>query len=166
VEAGGLSWDGEAPFAVNRKLGAALLTPTRIYVRSALEAIRAGNSKDGGVKGFAHITGGGLTENLPRALPEGLDAEVNLESWTPAPVFGWLAKSGGVAPAEMLRTFNCGIGLVAVVAENAAGHVIDAFQNSGDKAVRLGKLIAAEKKDGASGAGGEPKVVYRGTLKL
>jgi phosphoribosylformylglycinamidine cyclo-ligase len=157
VEAGGLSWDGEAPFAIKQKLGAALLTPTRLYVRSALEAIRAGNSKDGAVKGFAHITGGGLTENLPRALPEGLDAEVNLESWTPAPVFSWLAKLGGVAPAEMLRTFNCGIGLVAVLAENAAGHVIDAFQTSGDKAVRLGKLIPGS---------GEAKVVYRGTLRL
>jgi phosphoribosylformylglycinamidine cyclo-ligase len=157
VEASGLGWDDAAPFATGRKLGKALLTPTRLYVKSALEAIHAGNSKDGGVKGFAHITGGGITENLPRALPEGLDAEVNLESWTPAPVFGWLAKLGGITPAEMLRTFNCGIGLVAVVAENAAGHVIDAFQTSGDKAVRLGKLIPSS---------GEAKVVYRGTLQL
>jgi phosphoribosylformylglycinamidine cyclo-ligase len=152
VETSGLRWDADVPFAAGQKLGAALLTPTRLYVKSALEAIRAG-----GVKGYAHITGGGITENLPRALPEGLDAEVDLTSWTPAPVFGWLAQSAGIAPAEMLRTFNCGIGLVAVVAEKSAGHVIDAFQNSGDKAVRLGKLVPGS---------GEAKVVYRGTLKL
>ena len=72
-----------------RTLGEALLTPTRLYVKSALEAIRAG-----GVKGFAHITGGGITENLPRALPDGLDAEVDLDRWTPPPVFGWLAQDG------------------------------------------------------------------------
>ena len=152
VEASGLGWDAEAPFAPGKKLGEALLVPTRLYVKGALEAIHAG-----GVKGFAHITGGGITENLPRALPEGLDAEVHLDCWMPPPVFGWLAKAAGIAPAEMLRTFNCGIGLVAVVDENAAGHVIDAFQTSGDKAVRLGKLIPGS---------GEAKVVYRGTLTL
>jgi phosphoribosylformylglycinamidine cyclo-ligase len=152
VEQSGLGWDDEAPFSKGRKLGKALLIPTRLYVKSALEAIRAG-----GVKGFAHITGGGITENLPRVLPENLDAEVQLESWTPSPVFGWLARTAGIEQAEMLRTFNCGIGLIAVVAENSAGRVIDAFQTSGDKAVRLGKLV--------SGAG-EPKVVYGGTLKL
>jgi phosphoribosylformylglycinamidine cyclo-ligase len=157
VEASGFGWDADAPFASGKKLGAALLTPTRLYVKGALEAIRAANVKGGGLKGYAHITGGGITENLPRALPEGLDAEVDLASWTPAPVFGWLAQSAGIAPAEMLRTFNCGIGLVAVVAESAAGHVIDAFQNSGDKAVRMGKLIPGS---------GEAKVVYRGALKL
>ena len=112
-------------------LGEALLTPTRLYVKSALEALRVG-----GVKGFAHITGGGITENLPRALPDGLDAEVDLDCWTPPPVFAWLAKAAGIAAHEMLRTFNCGIGLVAVVAEKSSGHVIEAFQQSGDKAVR------------------------------
>ena len=153
VEVSGLGWDAAAPFAPGKKLGEALLVPTRLYVRGALEAIRAG-----GVKGFAHITGGGLTENLPRALPSGLDAEVHLDCWTPPAVFGWLARTGGIAEAEMLRTFNCGIGLIAVVADHAAGHVIDAFQTSGDKAVRLGKLVPAGE--------GEPKVVYRGALKL
>ena len=153
VEKSGLTWDSDAPFSPGRRLGKALLIPTRLYVKSALAAMRSG-----GIKGFAHITGGGITENLPRALPNHLDAEVQLDSWTPSPVFGWLAKTAGIAPAEMLRTFNCGIGLVAVVAENDAGHVIDAFQSAGDKAVRLGKLIP--------GDGGETKVVYRGALKL
>src|ERR1700759_2931470 len=90
VEKSGLSWDADAPFAPGKKLGEALLTPTRLYVKSALEALRAG-----GVKGLAHITGGGITDNLPRALPEGLDAEVDLSIWTPPAVFGWLAKSAG-----------------------------------------------------------------------
>jgi len=152
VEKSGLAWDAEAPFAPGRKLGEALLTPTRLYVRSALEALRVG-----GVKGFAHITGGGITENLPRALPEGLDAEVDLDSWTPSPVFGWMAKSAGIEAPEMLRTFNCGIGMVAVVSEKSSGHVIEAFQQCGDKAMRLGHLVPGS---------GEAKVAYRGTLKL
>ena len=152
VEKSGLAWDDEAPFKPGRKLGAELLTPTRLYVKSALSAMRGG-----GVKGFAHITGGGITENLPRALPEGLDAQVDLESWAPKPLFGWLAKTGGIAAGEMLRTFNCGIGLIAVVGPIHAGHVIDAFQEGGDKAVRLGELVPGS---------GKAKVVYRGTLKL
>ena len=152
VEKSGLSWDAEAPFAPGEKLGGALLTPTRLYVRSALEALRVG-----GVKGFAHITGGGITENLPRALPEGMDADVDLDSWTPSPVFGWMAKSAGIAAPEMLRTFNCGIGMVAVVSEKNSGHVIEAFQQCGDKAMRIGHLVPGS---------GEAKVTYRGTLKL
>ncbi len=136
VEKSGLAWDADAPFAPGTKLGEALLTPTRLYVKSALEALRVG-----GVKGFAHITGGGITENLPRALPEGLDADVDLDSWTPAPVFGWMAKSAGIAALEMLRTFNCGIGMVAVVSEKSSGRVIEAFQQYGDKAMRLGHLV-------------------------
>jgi phosphoribosylformylglycinamidine cyclo-ligase len=152
VEKSGLPWDAEAPFAPGVRLGEALLAPTRLYVKSALEALRVG-----GVKGFAHITGGGITENLPRALPQGLDAEVNLASWTPLPVFGWLAQQGAVTPEEMLRTFNCGIGLVAVVSEKCSGHVIEAFQQCGDKAIRLGHLVAGS---------GDAKVAYRGALKL
>jgi len=152
VEKSGLGWDADAPFAPGKNLGEALLTPTRLYVKSALEALRVG-----GVKGFAHITGGGITENLPRALPEGLDAEVDLDCWIPSPVFAWLAKTAGIAAPEMLRTFNCGIGLVVVASEKASGHVIEAFQQSGDRAVRIGHLIAGS---------GEAKVVYRGALKL
>jgi phosphoribosylformylglycinamidine cyclo-ligase len=148
----GLSYDAPAPFASGVKFGEALLVPTRLYVKSALAAIRTG-----GVKGLAHITGGGITENLPRALPDGLDADVDLSAWTPAPVFGWLAKSAGIAQAEMLRTFNCGIGMIAVADAKSAGHVIDAFQESGDRATRLGTLVAGD---------GEAKVRYRGALKL
>ena len=121
-------------------------------MKSALAAIRAG-----GVKGFAHITGGGITENTPRALPRGLDAEIDLDSWTPPGVFGWLARSASIAPDEMLRTFNCGIGLIAVVDEKRAGMVIEAFQHNGEKAARIGALVPGE---------GEAKVRYQGRLKL
>ncbi|HXC54403.1 MAG TPA: phosphoribosylformylglycinamidine cyclo-ligase [Rhizomicrobium sp.] len=148
----GLSYDAPAPFDAARTLGEALLTPTRLYIRSGLAAIRAG-----GVKGLAHITGGGITENLPRALPDGLHAEIDLGAWTPPPVFGWLARAAGIATPEMLRTFNCGLGLTVVAAAESAGHVIDAFQEAGEKAWRVGTLVAGE---------GEAKVVYRGTLRL
>ena len=152
VEKSGLGLDAPAPFAAGKSLGEALLVPTRLYVRAALEAMQTG-----GVKGLAHITGGGITDNLPRCLPEGLDAEVNLDTITVLPVFQWLAKEAGIVESEMLRTFNCGIGLVAVADEKNAGHVIDAFQEAGDHAVRIGTLVRGN---------GEAKVVYRGTLGL
>jgi phosphoribosylformylglycinamidine cyclo-ligase len=152
VEKSGLALDADAPFAQGKSLGEALLTPTRLYVRAALEAMQTG-----GVKGLAHITGGGITDNLPRCLPEGLDGEVDLDTIAVLPVFQWLAKQAGIAETEMLRTFNCGIGMVAVADEKQAGHVIDAFQEAGDRAVRIGKLVAGS---------GEAKVVYRGALKL
>ncbi|HUO90196.1 MAG TPA: phosphoribosylformylglycinamidine cyclo-ligase [Rhizomicrobium sp.] len=148
----GASYDAAAPFDAKRRLAEALLAPTRLYIKGGLAAIHAG-----GVKGFAHITGGGISENLPRALPEGLDAQIELDAWTPPKVFGWLAGAAGIAEREMLRTFNCGLGFMAVVAAEHAGHVIDAFQEEGEKAWRVGTLVRGE---------GEAKVVYRGTLKL
>jgi phosphoribosylformylglycinamidine cyclo-ligase len=148
----GAAYDAPAPFDGSRKLGEALLAPTRLYIKSGLAAIRAG-----GVNGLAHITGGGITENLPRALPEGLDAEIDLTCWTPPPVFGWLARQAGISEHEMLRTFNCGLGMIAIVAPESAGHVIDAFQESGEKALRVGHLVPGE---------GEAKVIYKGALKL
>jgi phosphoribosylformylglycinamidine cyclo-ligase len=155
VEKSGLALEAPAPFAPGKTLGEALLVPTRLYVRSCLEAIRTG-----GVKGLAHVTGGGVTDNLPRCLPEGLDAEVDLSAISVLPVFKWLAKEGGIAESEMLRTFNCGIGMIAVTDEKNAGHVIDAFQGAqhGDRATRIGKLV--------KGDGTEAKVVYRGALRL
>jgi phosphoribosylformylglycinamidine cyclo-ligase len=147
-----LAYNAPAPFAPGMTLGEALLVPTRLYVKGALAAIRSG-----GVKGLAHITGGGITENTPRMLPNLLDAEIDLAAWGMPPAFVWLMRSAGLAEAEMLRTFNCGIGLIAVAAEKDAGHAIDAFQHSGDKALRIGKLIPGD---------GEAKVVYRGSLKI
>ena len=137
-----------------KSLGEALLTPTQLYVKSALAAIHSG-----GVKGLAHITGGGITDNLPRALPAGIDAEVELDDLKMPPVFGWMAGIAGIDQAEMLRTFNCGIGMVAICSDTNANSVIDAFQASGQSASRIGKLIAGVPD-------GEAKVAYRGTLKI
>jgi phosphoribosylformylglycinamidine cyclo-ligase len=144
----GLAYDAPAPFADGQSLGEALIAPTRLYVKPALAAIATG-----GVKGLAHITGGGITENLPRALPDGLDGLVDLSSWTPPAVFGWLSKSAGIAANEMLRTFNCGIGMIAVVEPDKADDVIAAFGDG----VRIGTLGEGD---------GEAKVRYTGTLKL
>src|SRR3954451_12585534 len=106
VELSGLSWQAPAPFAPDRSLGDALLEPTRIYVKPLLAAIRA----TGAIKALAHITGGGFPDNIPRVLPKGLGAILDLGAIPVPPVFGWLAKTGGVTETEMLRTFNCGIG--------------------------------------------------------
>ena len=148
-----LTYRKPAPFAPKQKLGQALLTPTTLYVKSALAAIHTG-----GIKGFAHITGGGISENLPRVLPASLDAEIDLVAWPRPPVFQWLAKEANLDGPDMLRTFNCGIGLIAVVAEKSAGHVIDAFGDTGERAFRIGTLVAA--KSGAK----ESIVRYKGEI--
>jgi phosphoribosylformylglycinamidine cyclo-ligase len=140
-----------APFEKKRTLSDALLTPTRLYVKSGLAAI-----KTGGVKGLAHITGGGVTENLPRVLPQGLDAEIDLASWMLPPVFGWLSCEAGLDQAEMLRTFNCGVGLIAVCRKPKADAVIKAFKKGGEKAFVIGTLVKGGKD--------EPMVRYTGTL--
>src|SRR5271168_3169077 len=111
----GLTWDKPAPFEPSRSLGEALLTPTRLYVRSCLAAIRETKA----VKALAHITGGGFTENIPRVLPAGLAVSLDLDRVPVLPVFKWLATAGKIAELEMLRTFNCGIGMIAVC--DAAG---------------------------------------------
>ncbi len=136
VERSGLGWDDPAPFA-GATLGAALLAPTRLYVRPALEALRGG-----GVKGFAHITGGGLTENVPRVLPAGLGAEIDLGTWALPPVFGWLAGAGGLEQAELLKTFNAGIGLVAVVAAPEADRIAGQLAAMGETVHRIGSVAA------------------------
>jgi phosphoribosylformylglycinamidine cyclo-ligase len=138
VARAGLSWDAPAPFA-EATLGEALLTPTRLYVRPALGAIRAG-----GVRALAHITGGGLTENLPRVLPEGLGAEVDLSAWSLPPVFRWLAEAGRLDQAEMLRTFNAGIGMVLVVDAGRAGVIEDSLRDAGETVFRIGAVAPGE----------------------
>ncbi|MBL9010880.1 MAG: phosphoribosylformylglycinamidine cyclo-ligase [Alphaproteobacteria bacterium] len=141
----------ELPFAIGLSIGAALLEPTRIYVKAILEVL--GKHK---VKGFAHITGGGITENLPRVLPEGVDAEIDLAAWKLPRLFAWLQSLGGIAGHEMLRTFNCGIGMIAIVAAEEADAVVKAFAAAGESAVRIGTLVPGS---------GEAKVVYRNTLE-
>lgn len=134
VERAGLDWDAPAPFA-DTNLGAALLAPTRLYVKPALAAIRAG-----GVHALAHITGGGLTENLPRVLPEGLGAEIDLTSWPLPPVFGWLAAEGGLDQAELLKTFNAGIGMVLVVDAARADALAVLLSEAGERVHTLGSV--------------------------
>lgn len=152
VELSGLGWKSEAPFQPGSGLGEALLTPTRIYVKPLLAAIRA----SGGIKALAHITGGGFPDNIPRVLPEGLAAEIDLGAFSVPSVFSWLARTGDVKPNEMLRTFNCGIGMIVVVEPEKADEVIAALAAEGENAVVLGRMI---KRDGDG-------VIYRGTLAL
>jgi phosphoribosylformylglycinamidine cyclo-ligase len=153
VERSGLAWDAEAPFCHGHSLGEALLVPTRLYVKSALAAIRA----TGKVKALAHITGGGLTENLPRVLPRATVGRIDLSGLPVPPVFRWLAQAGGVEEAEMLRAFNCGIGMVVVCAADDAETVADAFADSGEEVVHLGAI-----EPGESAA----HTVYDGALDL
>src|SRR5581483_2518483 len=123
VEVSGLKWDAPAPFAKGQSLGEAMLAPTRLYVKSCLAAIRETNA----VKALAHITGGGFTENIPRALPKNLGVAIDLTKVPVLPVIKWLAATGGVAEPEMLRTFNCGIGMVAIVPADKADAVAKIF---------------------------------------
>ena len=138
VERAGLGWDDKAPFAEG-SLGAALLAPTRLYVKPVLAAIRAG-----GVHALAHITGGGLTENLPRVLPEGLGAEIDLDAWSLPPVFDWLMREGGLEQAEMLKTFNSGIGMVVVVSAERAEAIEALLAGEGETVHRLGRVKAGQ----------------------
>ncbi|MGB0959630.1 MAG: phosphoribosylformylglycinamidine cyclo-ligase [Halocynthiibacter sp.] len=138
VEHAGLTWDADAPFA-DGSLGDALLAPTRLYVKPALAAIRAG-----GVNALAHITGGGLTENLPRVLPEGLGADVDLSSWDLPPVFGWMAKEANIAEAEMLKTFNAGIGMVIVVDAARAEALKAVLETEGEQVFTIGTITKGD----------------------
>jgi phosphoribosylformylglycinamidine cyclo-ligase len=139
VAEAGLGWDDPCPWGAGT-VGAALLVPTRLYVGAARAARAAG-----GLRGLAHITGGGLTENLPRILPEGTSAQIDLTSWTLPPVFRWLAAQGGLAEAEMLRTFNAGIGMVAVVAPDRAEATAAALSTAGERVCVLGAVAAGGK---------------------
>ncbi|GAB1478255.1 phosphoribosylformylglycinamidine cyclo-ligase [Paracoccaceae bacterium] len=146
VELSGLGWDADCPFGEG-SLGAALLAPTRLYVKQCLAAVRAG-----GVHGLAHITGGGLTENPPRVLPEGLACEIDLSSWELPAVFRWLATTANMAEAELLKTFNCGIGMIVVVAADRADEIAALLTAEGETVSRLGRIVAGEG------------VVYKGRL--
>jgi phosphoribosylformylglycinamidine cyclo-ligase len=136
AEEAALGWDAPSPFGPGT-LGDALLTPTRLYVTAALSLLRRG-----GALAFAHITGGGLPGNLPRVLPKGCGAEIDLGAIPPLPVFGWLARTGGVAVPEMLRTFNCGVGFVAVVPESRADGALEIAAEMGESAFVLGRVTA------------------------
>ena len=137
-----------APFARETTFGDALLTPTRIYVLSCLAAARAGL-----VKAMAHITGGGLVENLPRMLPDGMALDIDASAWPISPVIAWLAETGGIAAGELGRTFNCGIGMAAIVAPDDVQAAIDLFNGNGETAYRIGAVVGAEA--------GRPAIIIR-----
>ena len=153
VEQSGVSFSAPAPFAPVMTLGGALLTPTKLYVKSCLRAIR----ETGGVKGLAHITGGGFTDNIPRVLPKGLGVRIDLAQLHVLPVFKWLATQAGIAELEMLRTFNCGVGMVAIIKPDAAVRVMDVLASSGETVMQLGQVIEAQ---------GDERVVYDNHLDL
>jgi len=140
VEKSGVAWTDPAPFAPEQSLGEAILTPTQIYVKSCLAAIRGSKA----IKGLAHITGGGFPDNIPRVLPKGLGARIDLGQVPVLPVFKWLASEGGIAQNEMLRTFNCGIGMIAISAAKNAGAVLEAFQQAGERAFSIGSVVRAD----------------------
>ncbi len=135
VTAANLDYARPAAFAAEQSLAEALLTPTRIYVKPLLSAIKVG-----GVKGLAHITGGGLLENIPRVLPDGLGVWLEASAWEIPPVFQWLAQLGRVAPEEMARTFNCGIGMVIISAEDDVAAITGALTKAGERVFRIGEV--------------------------
>jgi phosphoribosylformylglycinamidine cyclo-ligase len=158
-----LAWNAPAPFAAAMSLAEALLVPTRIYVRPVLGAIR----ETGAIKGLAHITGGGLSENLPRILPTGLAAHVDLASWQAPAVFGWLGSVGNLDAAELLRTFNCGLGLVVVAAKSGASNVLAALRGAGEVPLLIGEVERGRGvKSQAKGKGEAEAVRYSGKLEF
>ena len=134
VEISGLGWDADCPWA-DGTLGEVLLTPTRLYVKPALQAVRAG-----GVHALAHITGGGLTENLPRVLPDDLGAQIDLDSWELPGVFEWMADVGAISETEMLKTFNCGVGMILVVKADEAEALTKLLRQAGETVYPMGSV--------------------------
>lgn len=149
VEKSGAGLDAPAPFDPQQTLARALLEPTRIYVRQLLSAIR----ETGAIKAMAHITGGGFTENIPRVLPAGISAMIDLDAISLPPVFAWLRELGSISEAEMLKTFNCGVGMVVVAEAGEAASVQQALEAQGETVLPMGALME-----------GDRKVVYKGTL--
>lgn len=138
----GLAWDAPAPFAPDQDLATALLTPTQIYVKPLLTALKATGGAGKSIKALAHITGGGLSENIPRVLPDTVAAHIDLASLPKLPVFNWLQDNAHLDDQEMLRTFNCGIGMVIVVRQDQANEVLTVLTDAGATAVQIGEIIA------------------------
>jgi phosphoribosylformylglycinamidine cyclo-ligase len=161
-----LAWDAPAPFEESRTLADALLEPTRIYVKPVLQALEATGGADGAIKALAHITGGGLSENLPRVLPPSVAARIELASWQAPSVFGWLARASRLDDAEMLRTFNCGIGMVIVAARADADGLVRVLQEWGEAPHVIGDVAAPSgAKSPAKGKGEAWAVGYAGALR-
>ena len=165
VERAGVTWD--TPFAKAMTFADVLIEPTRIYVKPLLAAIRAtgGGGLKGAIKALSHITGGGLAENLPRIMPDHAAARIDVGAWTRPAIFGWLQKAGGLDDAEMLRTFNCGIGMVVIADKARAADVIAALKAAGEHPVIIGDVIAPwGQKSDAKGKGEANAVKVEGQL--
>lgn len=141
VSLSGLNYGDPAPFDTSVSLGEALLTPTRLYIKSCLALVRAGLAH-----GFAHITGGGLTENIPRVLPSGLAVDLDLDAIPMPAMMSWVAKAGGMSATEMARTFNCGIGMVVIVAADNVQQAMDVLAEQDEVPRQIGVVI--DQKDG------------------
>jgi phosphoribosylformylglycinamidine cyclo-ligase len=152
VALSGLGWDAPAPFDPLRSLAAALLTPTRLYVRPLLQALK----QTRGIFALAHITGGGYPDNLPRVIDERLAVSLDLDAFTPPAVFSWLASAGNLEEAEMLRTFNCGFGMTAFVSADRESEAREALAGVGLSPVLIGELVPA----------GDRRLFTHGRLKL
>ena len=165
----GLGWHDAAPFASGQTMATALLAPTRIYVKPLLAALRAtgGGGPAGAIKALSHITGGGLSENIPRVLPADVAARIDLDKIVVPPIFGWLARTGNLDDAELLRTFNCGIGMVLVVDRARAKAVTAALLEAGEAPVTIGEIVPPTGvKSEAKGKGEAWAVDYKGRLDL
>jgi len=161
-----LAWDASAPFDTSKTLAEALLEPTRIYVKPLLAAIKTASGTDGAIKALSHITGGGLSENLPRVLPGTVAAHIDRSLVAAPAVVGWLAKAGRLSDAEMVRTFNCGIGMVAVVANTEADAVLSTLREAGESAFVIGEIVPPRgDKSEAKGQGEAWAVSYSGGLR-
>jgi phosphoribosylformylglycinamidine cyclo-ligase len=154
VQKAKLKWSAPAPFDKKQKLGKAALAPTRIYVKSCLAAIRETKA----VKALVHITGGGFPDNIPRVLPNGMGVRLDLARIPVLPIFKWLAKAGNIAEKEMLRTFNCGVGMILIVEPRAANAIAQILRREGEKVMILGEVIRIPN--------GKPQVSYVGNLDL
>jgi phosphoribosylformylglycinamidine cyclo-ligase len=152
VARSGLRWDAPAPFDSQHSLAAALLTPTRLYVRPLLDVLK----RTRGIHALAHITGGGYPDNLPRVLDNALAVSLDLNAFSPQPVFSWLASAGDLDQAEMLRTFNCGFGMAAFVSADREGEAREALASVGLSPVLIGELVLAAGQ----------RLVTEGRLKL
>jgi len=145
----GLDLTAAAPFGPGRTLADALLAPTRLYVKPLLPLLA-----EGCIRALAHITGGGLLENVPRVLPEGCRARIDAGRWPLPPLFGWLQRLGGIEPAELARTFNCGIGMVLAVGADEAAAVTDALRAAGETVLAIGEVAEGPRGCEVAGAGG------------
>lgn len=143
----GSDYSKEAPFAEGKSIAEALLTPTRIYVKTILDALNIHDDQGlSAITGLAHITGGGLDENVPRVIPEGLCARIDCSSWELPPVFKWLIKVGNLKPSDMATTLNAGIGMVVIAKAGSEGALIEKFESHGETVYTLGRIEKGEQK--------------------